>query len=604
MGTADPTVAERLREKARALPSLPGVYVFKNAAGTVLYVGKSVSLHQRVATYFQGQERLGPRIARMVASATDLEYFVTSNEEEALLLEFEFIDRYSPRYNIVFRDDKSYPYVKVTDEEFPRIYFTRKPHEGKGLILGPYTDAASLRKTLRFLRTIFPVRSCAVSSDRLHRRRACLEYHIKRCLAPCEKKVDAAAYRNIVESAVLFLRGKSDELVRSLRTQMEEAAGSWDLEKAAELKRQVSALERVFTRQQVSAVRDEEYDALALAAHQHLAVVQLIQVREGRIRGQLKSVLKNPQEGTAEILGAFIRHHYLGAESFPTELLLPEDVPDRELLGRVLSQKAGRTLQLLVPQKGRKHTFVQMALKNAALFLSAQGAAEGAGEALAELARALGLDRSPRRIECFDVSHTGGTETVASMVVAQDGVPDRSQYRCFKIRTVVGADDFDSMREVVGRRYSRVLSEGQPLPDMVLIDGGIGQLGAAKEALLGLGLGSLQVVALAKQEELLFSGQHAAGLALPEGSGARRLVQRIRDEAHRFAVSYHRRLRSARATRSALDEVPGVGPRTRSRLLIHFGAIQAVREASLAELEAVPGVTRRAAQAVFGHFRR
>jgi excinuclease ABC subunit C len=597
------TVPESLKEKARALPALPGVYLFKDPYGAVLYVGKSVSLKARVSSYLQDSARLNPRIQRMVARAADLEIFVTGNEEEALLLEFEFINKYAPRYNIIFRDDKSYPYLKVTKEAFPRILFTRKPREEEGELLGPFPSADSLRKTLRFLTTIFPVRSCNVSSDRLHTLRPCLDFHIKRCLAPCDDKIDADSYQKIVADAVLFLKGKDEDLVKELRSQMKEAADAWDLEKAARIKRQLVAIERIQVRQQVSGVKDEDFDAVAIAGNEGRWVIQHIQVQEGKIRSQRKVLLKKAQATPAEVLGEFLKQHYLAANSQPTDVMVNVEVPDLEVLSRVLSNKAGRKVQLAVPQRGRKKNLVDLAYKNAALFLSTQGAqGEEAREGITELAQVLGLSRPPDRIECFDISHTGGTQTVASMVVAQRGVMDRASYRRFKIKTVAGIDDFKSMEEVVHRRYSRLLSEGQSLPDLVLIDGGKGQLSAAKSELLGLGLGSLPVASLAKKEEILFAPHLPDGVALPEGSLARRLVQRIRDEAHRFAITYHRKLRSKRTNRSELDSIAGVGPRSRRLLLTHFGGLDRIRAATVEDLVAVKGVNKRVAAAVHAYF--
>lgn len=660
----DAPVRDKLHDKVRDLPELPGVYLFRHASGTVLYVGKSVNLKNRVSTYFHQSAKLGPRISRMVAQVADLEYFVTNNEEEALLLEYEFINRYSPRYNIVFRDDKSYPYVKVTDEEYPRIFFTRKPQEGKGLVLGPYPNSDSLRKTLRFMRTIFPVRSCRVPSSRIHKLRACLEFHIKRCRAPCEQRIDATEYRKVIDQAILFLKGRDEELTGQLRSQMKEAAATWDLEKAARIKQQLTALERVFVKQGISSVREEDLDVVALAggpddsvvkagplchevaplchevaplcdescvlepgpkdvANESEAlkskdsspetnrtgsgrwVIQQLHIRNGRIQGQRKMVLKRVLGTPSEILTQFIQQHYLGLDLLPTELLVQERLPEQELISRVLSKRAGRRVEIVVPQRGRKRHLVDLAARNAQLYWASQSAVrEESKEALSDLARMLDLDRDPSRIECFDISHTGGQETVASLVTATNGAMDRSGYRRFRVKSVSGIDDFASVREIIGRRYSRILAEGQPLPDLVLIDGGKGQLAVAKEALLGLGLGSLPVASLAKREETLFSGNHPDGIRLECGSPVRNLLQRVRDEAHRFAITYHRHLRSARTTTSELDGIHGVGPMSRQLLLSHFGDIEKIKTATLEQLERVHGLNRRAAMAVHAYYRQ
>jgi excinuclease ABC subunit C len=617
---------ERLREKAGTVPGSPGVYLFRDTAGAVLYVGKSVSLRHRVSSYLGDRTRLNARIARMVERAADLEVVVTANEEEALLVEYELIDRYAPRYNIVFRDDKSYPYLKVTHEEFPRIVFTREPGpllrrrgdaagaagvapEGRsrpsgapaGQLLGPFTSADSLRKTLRFLATIFPVRSCKVPSSRLHTVRACMDFHIKRCLAPCEGKVDAATYQKIVSDAVLFLKGRDDELMADLRRRMREAAAAWELEKAARLKGQIAALERLQVKQNVTGIVAEDFDVLGAASDEPGGrhVVQQLQVRAGRIRGQRKIQLARTHATTIVVLSEFVKQHYLRSEVLPPEILTEEPLPEAPLIERALARRAKHAVRLAVPQRGRKRGLVEMAVKNARLFLATQGATgEEAREAVAELAQVLSLSKAPARIECFDISHTGGTDTVASMVVAQNGVMDRSGYRRYRIRTVEGIDDFAAMREVIDRRYRHVLAEGQPLPDLVLIDGGKGQLAAGQHSLLALGVGTQAIAALAKREEILFAPHLPDGLALPEGSLARRLVQRIRDEAHRFAITYHRRLRSRRTAASALDAIAGVGPRSRALLLRHFGSVDRVRAATAAELAAVPGLSRRTAASV------
>jgi excinuclease ABC subunit C len=602
MRAHDPEVKERLKEKVRTLPTSPGVYLFKDIMGRVLYVGKSVSLRHRVSSYLQDSAKHTGRIALMVIKAADVEVFETRNEDEALLLEFELINKHAPRYNIVFRDDKTYPYLKVTREEYPRIIFTRKPKEGDGTLLGPFTSADSLRKTLRFLATIFPVRSCRVHSSKLHTLKVCMDFHIKRCLGPCEGKIDAEGYQKIVGNAVQFLKGKDEELVEDLRGQMKTAADKWELEKAARIKSQLAALERLTVKQHVAGTTEEDFDIVAVAGEGSRRVVQQVQVRGGKIKGQNKVMLKKTEASNAEVMLEFVKQHYLGMEMLPREILTAEEMPEAELIARVLSAKSKRRVEISVPQRGRKRALAEMAAKNARLFLNVQGTqGEEGKEAIAELAQVLSLARPPERIECFDISHTGGTETVASMVVAQDGVMDRSSYRRFRIKTVEGNDDFASMREVIERRYARVLAESQPLPDLVLIDGGKGQLAAGKHALIGLGLGNLAVASLAKKEEILFAPHLPDGLALPEQSLARRLVQRIRDEAHRFAITYHRKLRGKRTHRSELDDVAGVGPRSRALLLRHFGAIDAVKAATVEQL-VVAGVTKKVAERVRAHF--
>jgi len=591
-----------LLDRARKLPTLPGIYMFKDSDGNVLYVGKSVSLRNRVTNYLQPGAQLTRRIGRMVLKARSLEVFVVENEEEALLLEFEFINAHRPRYNVVFRDDKSYPYLKVTNEKFPRILFTRKPHEHEGEILGPYPSALSLRRTLRFMTSLFPVRSCNVPSQKLHTLRACLDYHIKRCQAPCEDKVDSATYNATIQNAVLFLKGKNESLLQDLRQKMEGAASAWEFERASEYKKRIDAIERIHTRQEIASSRPEDMDVHAIATDGKRCVIQTMSVVSGRIAGQTRERVPANKGTVAEILRAYVIRQYIEARSIPQSILLSEDIPDHEVLGAILCRRGGHRVEIIVPSRGRKAQLVRMALKNADLYLSIDtGLDEEDLSGVAELAEALGLSTLPSVIECFDISHLGGQETVASMVVAVQGRMDRSLYRRFKIREVEGIDDFASMREVVGRRYRRLENEDATLPDLILLDGGLGQLSAGKDALRALGLEDLPLIALAKREEVIYGDGFMEGLRLPEGSLAHRLVRRIRDEAHRFAITYHRKLRSKRTITSSLSSIPGVGPTLQKRLLSQFGSARSVGQAQFEDLIAVKGVSRNLAQVILKH---
>lgn len=592
-----------VKEKLALLPDRPGVYLMKDDSGKIIYVGKAVNLKNRVRSYFQSSRNHSPKEKAMVARIADLEYIITNSEIEALILECNLIKKHRPKYNISLRDDKTYPYIRVTNETYPRVHATRKVQKDGSRYFGPYTSAGAVHETLKLLKKLFPLRSCRS----LDARRPCLEYHIKRCLAPCSGKVDAGRYGEMVKAVCLFLEGRSDDVVRSLRQQMNEAAENLEFETAAKLRDQLAAVEKITEKQNIVTGCGDQ-DALGLARSALGTCVQVFFIRSGKMVGREHFLMSGSEDETDnDILAAFIKQYYSRALFIPREVLLPFEVPEPELLAGWLSRLKGSKVMLEIPKRGTKKDIVNMAAGNAAIVLEEQAAKikirnEQTEGAVAELGRYLGLGSPPERMECFDISHIQGSETVASMVVFEGGVPRKEDYRRFKLRTVEGKpDDFKSMQEAVCRRY-RDLAE--PLPDLIIIDGGKGQLSSALEVIRGVGLTDVPVIGLAKEFEHIFREGESQPLILPRHSQALYLVQRIRDEAHRFAVTYHRKLRSKRNLVSIIDHVPGIGPKRRKALWDRFGSLAKIKEASVEELAAVPGMTLPAAQSVYDFFRQ
>jgi len=540
----------------------------------------------------------------MVARIVDLEYIVTGSEMEALILECNMIKKYRPKYNISLRDDKSFPYVKVTlNETYPLIYVTRKVLKDGAKYFGPYTNAGAVHETIRLLRKLFPLRSCR----KLDADRPCLQYHIKRCLAPCSGKVDGAVYGEMIKLVCLLLEGRSDAVVKDLRRRMETAAASLNFEQAAQLRDQLAAVETVMMKQNIVTGAGDQ-DAIGLARSLDGTCAQVFFIRSGKLVGRDHFMLAGGEdESDDEVLAAFIKQYYSKAAFVPREVLLPLEIPERELLTEWLTSLKGGRVSVESPRRGSKKDLVSMAAGNAQIVLDELAArrkddVERSGDASEDLAVYLEMAAPPQRIECFDISHIQGAETVASMVVFEDGLPKKSDYRRYKLLTVEGKpDDFSSMQEVVGRRY-RDLSG--PLPELIVIDGGKGQLSAALEIIRGLGLTEVPVVGLAKEFEHIFREGNSEPLILPRDSQALYLMQRIRDEAHRFALLYHRKLRTKRNLVSVLDHVSGIGAKRRKALWDHFGSLGKIKAASAEELAAAPGMTRAAAEAVWRFFRQ
>jgi excinuclease ABC subunit C len=592
-----------LSDKLDTLPLRPGVYLFKDAGGQVLYVGKARVLRDRVRSYFQASRPSELHKIRMVEEVADLDLVVTDTEMEALALENNFIKRHKPPYNVRLRDDKNHPYLKLTlTEEYPRLYIVRRPAEDGNVYGGPYIPASLGRKTSGLVHKLFGIRSCKETLNG-RRPRPCLQYQINRCLAPCVAEICSLdRYRQSCEDARLFLEGRTEEVVRRLRGEMEVAAAGDRFEEAASLRDQVRALTRLETPQKITTTELEERDLFGVYAEGDRAAVQAFSVRDGKVvarEGFLLDRLTEPET----VLATTIQQFYAAGRYVPREILVAEEVPDRDLLEQWLSQRRGTLVRIRTPQRGEKLRLLELVVRNAKLAfdLEWKHPRRQSQEILRALRDMLDLEVEPRRIECFDISNIQGSDIVASMVAFEDAQPRKSDYRKFRIRSVSGApDDFASMREVVGRRYRRLLEEGKELPDLVLIDGGKGQLGAAAEALDELGLGDQPLASLAKREELIFVRGRNEPIALPRSSPVLQLVQRVRDEAHRFAVGYHRKARSARTIHSELDDIAGVGPAKRRALLRHFGSVRGVRGASEAELASAVG--KATAARVRAHF--
>lgn len=596
-------MTNEVEEKLALLPDRPGVYLMKDESGRIIYVGKAVNLKNRVRSYFQSSRNHSPKVKAMVARIYNLEYIITNSEMEALILECNLIKKHRPKYNISLRDDKTYPYIKVTNEAYPRVFATRKVQKDGARYFGPYTSAGAVHETLRLLKKLFPLRNCR----HLDAKRPCLEYHIKRCLAPCTGKVDDDMYADMIKAVCLFLEGRSEDVVRNLRRQMSEAAENLEFETAAKVRDQLAAVEKVIEKQNIVTGSGDQ-DALGLARSALGTCVQVFFIRSGKMIGRDHFLMSGSEdEADNDILAAFMKQYYSQATFIPREILLPLELDDQELLAGWLTELKDGKVMVETPKRGTKKDIVNMAAGNAAIVLEEQAAKikarnEQTEGAVADLGRYLGMDKPPERMECFDISHIQGSETVASMVVFEGGVPKKDDYRRYKLRTVEGKpDDFRSMQEVVERRY-RSLTE--PLPDLIIIDGGKGQLNAALEVIRGVGFTEATVVGLAKEFEHIFREGQSDPLILPRHSQALYLIQRIRDEAHRFAITYHRKLRSKRNMVSVLDHVPGIGPKRRKVLWDAFGSLAKIKEASVEEMAAVPGMTTPAAQAVYDFFRQ
>lgn len=621
MAVAAPS--ERLRGQIEALPARPGVYLMRDARGEVIYVGKAARLRDRVRSYFGSPRSLEPKTRALRAEIADFEYIVCANAGEALILEATLIKRHQPFFNIRLKDDKRYPYLRIdVQNPWPRVAITRRIGKDGARYFGPYASAGSVRSTLDLLKKLFPYRSCTKEITGRDPR-PCLDYYIKRCIAPCTAYCTEDEYAEVIAQIILFLEGKSGDVLDRLRGGMEAAAGALDYERAAMLRDQMRAIERTVERQMLSTTKREELDVYGLAREGDRACVQVFFVRGTQMTGRDHFVLEGVTgESDEAALGSLLQQYYESAQSIPRLVAVPADPEGREALEAMLSEKRGARVEIRVARRGEKRRLVEMAQENAAEALTTLKARwlsdrTKTATALDELREELSLPDVPRRIECYDNSNIQGTSPVAGMVVFLDGRPAPRQYRKFRIKTVDGADDFATMREVLRRRFKRAagrierraLETGETdasaddgdawdLPDLVIVDGGKGQLRAAAEVMRELGVYDIPAVGLAKRHEELFAPGEDAPIILPRGSEALYLVQRVRDEAHRFAVAYHRRVRGKAATASALDSVPGVGPRRKRALLRKFGSLKAVREAAVDDIASTPGYTRALAERV------
>ncbi len=622
------TISEKLRKQLAALPAKPGVYLMRNAEGEVIYVGKAAKLKDRVRSYFGSPHMMEPKTRALRAQIDDFEYIVVGNAGEALILEATLIKRHQPFFNIRLKDDKRYPYLKVDIQNpWPRVYITRRIEKDGARYFGPYASAGSVRATLDLTKKLFPWRSCTkeiTGNDP----RPCLDYYIKRCIAPCTSYCTKEEYDEVIEQVILFLEGKADDVLRRLRKQMDDAAERMEYERAAQIRDQLRAIERTVERQMVSTTRKEDVDIFGLAREGDQACVQVFFVRGTQMIGRDTFVLEGVRdEPDSAVLTNFLLQYYEGAQYIPKLVAIPAEADDREAMEELLTEKRGALVEVRVPARGEKRRLVELATENAREALALMRVkwmadATRTEQALEQLREELSLPAIPRRIECYDNSNIQGSSPVSSMVVFIDGKPAPNQYRKFKVKTVEGANDFATMQEVLRRRFGRHAARGAAgdgtggdearrdpgqstgapeawdLPDLVIIDGGKGQLGAALQAMRELGVHEIPAVGLAKRFEELFVPDDDEPVVLPRNSEALYLVQRIRDEAHRFAITFHRQVRGKSSIQSALDTIPGIGPKRKKALLKKFGSVKRIREADVEEIAATVGFTRALAEKV------
>jgi excinuclease ABC subunit C len=618
---ASSTISEKLRKQLAALPARPGVYIMRNAAGEVIYVGKAAKLRDRVRSYFGSPHGLEPKTRALREQVDDFEYIVVSNPGEALLLEATLIKRHQPFFNIRLKDDKRYPYLKIDlQNPWPRVTITRRIENDGARYFGPYASAGSVRAALDLTKKLFPWRSCTKEITGRDPR-PCLDYYIKRCIAPCTAYCTKEEYDEVIQQVILFLEGKADDVLRRLRAQMDEAAERLEFERAAQLRDQLRAIERTVERQHVATTRHEDADVFGLARDGDDACVQVFFIRGTQMIGRDSFMLAGVRdESDAAVLANFLLQYYEGAQYTPKLVAVPLEPDDRAAIEALLTEKRGARVEVRVPARGEKRRLVDLAAENAREALALARVrwladASKTEQALDQLREELSLPAVPRRIECYDNSNIQGASPVSSMVVFVDGRPAPNQYRRFRVKTVQGANDFATMQEVLRRRFGRHArtaaatagDEGEStapaadtwdLPDLVIIDGGKGQLSAAREVMQELGVHHIPVVGLAKRHEEIFVPDDDEPIILPRGSEALFLVQRIRDEAHRFAITFHRQVRGKSSIQSALDTIPGIGPKRKKALLKKFGSVKAIREADVDEIAATVGFTRALAERV------
>lgn len=596
--------SDSIKNALAVLPEKPGVYLMHDAEGKVIYVGKAVVLKNRVRSYFRKLASHSPKVRAMVAKIAEIETIVTSSEVEALILECNLIKKYRPRYNISLKDDKTYPYLKITmQEDFPRLFATRRQSRDGAKYYGPYADAGAMHATVKLLRSMFPLRTCRTMNPD----RPCLNYHIKRCLAPCAGLVSKAEYHQMIKSVCMVLDGRTTELERELKQRMQDAAENYAFEEAARLRDQLQAVERLNESQKAVTNNGGDMDVIGFAQDMTGICLQIFFVRKGKLIGRDNFFLQDAGDTPQEVLTAFVKQYYNEATFVPKEIVMPylPEAEEQSVIEIWLTDKAQRKVELLKPQRGVKKELLQLADDNAVKLLQERLrkgslSLKNDRQAAEELQQALGLPHSLARMDCFDISHTQGSETVASMVVFRNGSISKKDYRKYKIVSAEGKpDDFKSMQEVVYRRYK----DYEDLPNLVVIDGGKGQLSSALEVIRGLGLAELPVVGLAKREEEIFIPHCSTSILLDRDSAALHLIQRIRDEAHRFAITFHRKLRGKRNLVSVLDHVEGIGPKRRQKLWKAFKTLEAMKSASVEELAAVESMNMAAAQSLYDFFR-
>lgn len=602
---------ESLKIKLANLPDQPGVYLMKDKSGKILYIGKAKNLKNRVRSYFHQGRKADYKTDVLVSRIEDFELLATDSEMEALILEANLVKEHKPRFNVNLKDDKRYPYLKLTvNEPFPRLSVERRVKKDGARYFGPYTNVTGMRRTLKFLMSHFGIRSCnyEIPSSTGREYKVCLDYHIGRCAGACVGFETAEHYAEHVSDVILFLSGKRIGLIDNLKQRMQTASTELKFEEATKLRDTIEAMESTQRRQKVDIAQAVDRDVVAFARDAGDAVAAVMQIREGILIGRQDLQLKVDREmADDELLSGFLKQYYNQIESIPDELLLPLNIDDAGLIKKWLTEAKGSKVTLIIPQKGQKHKIVGLAETNARLLLDEmliqkKKYQQRVPKSAAALQKILRLERAPVTVTCFDISNLGETDKVASLVYFEKGKPLKREYRHFKIKTVEGQDDFAAMREVVERYVSRRIDEEKPLPDLMMVDGGKGQLSGAKEILDKLGCETQPIIGLAKRLEEVFVPNRSAAVMIPKSSPALALLKKVRDEAHRFAISYHRKLRGKRVIASELNGIHGVGETRKTILLKHFGSVKKIKEASIAELSDLKGIPQNLAQAIFQYF--
>lgn len=600
-----------LTEKIKNLPTSPGVYLFKNKNGKVIYVGKATSLRNRVRSYFQTGKHFDAKTVALVRNISDLEYIVTDTEAEALILEDTLIKRYKPKYNVMLRDDKTYPYIRITNEEYPRIFSTRRVVRDGSKYFGPYADVKSMKRIIKLVRTIFRLRSCKLKlTDEAIRQgkfKICLDYQIKKCDGPCEGLISREQYLESVKNAISLINGKTLQIEKDLLQKMQQFAEELKFEQAAYYRNQYLLLKEYSEHQKIVTTEPVDRDVFGFASENEIACVLVFNIREGKLIGKRHFIMQNKIGSSfSDILQAGIEKLYLETEFIPDEILLPFPLEEDKFILEYLKSQKGKKVEISIPKLGDKRKLVNLANENAHFQLREHLLALMKKDAelpkrVLEVQKDLQLSKPPRKIECFDNSHIQGSDYVSSVVVFKDCKPNKSEYRKFKIKTVEQNDDFAAMREAVFRRYRRLLEENKELPDLVIIDGGKGQLNEAVSVLKELGIfDNVQVISIAKRLEEIFKPGIQEPIVLPRSSTTLQLIQQIRDEAHRFAITYHRKLRTKRTIATELVNIDGIGEKTANKLLNAFGSVKEIKEKSLEELQEVVG--RKNAEKIYFYF--
>ena len=595
------------------LPKSSGVYLMKDESNQVIYVGKASNLRNRVSSYFQSYSRHDFKIRTLVSKISRFETIVTESEQEALILESNLIKEHQPKYNARLKDDKSYPFIKIdVSEQFPQVYITRRVNKKDGArYFGPYANAGSVRKTLKLLKKLFPYRSCTktiTGSDD----RACLDFHIGRCVGPCIGAADKYDYKNVIDQVILFLEGKTNKVVKNIQQKMLQASNSLEYESAAVYRDQLKSIENLQESQKVVTLNSDNYDAIAIAQNQNESWVEVFFVREGKLIGRDNfSMTSNLKTQPSELTAAFIKQFYLNSTAIPKLILIKQPLDDEKTIADWLSIKSSQNVQFHIPIRGKKRQLLKMVSDNAnnglnQLLIRRSSAQKNVNSALSEIQESLHLPNIPKRIECYDISNISGTNPVGSMVVFENGSPTPNKYRRFKIKNIPGIDDYSMMQEMLERRFKRLnestsdnISSDQnwkTMPDLIVIDGGKGHLTSALEVLLHSGLNELSITSLAKENEELFVPESPEPIILPRDSQGLFLLQRLRDEAHRFAITFHRQLRSQKSLKSKIDDVPGIGPKKRKLLINHFGSMKNIQKSSIEEISSLPGINKSLAK--------